>query len=41
VLAHRLTLEGKAVAVVDQPVEDRIRDGRILKVGVPLLDGQL
>src|SRR5258708_27594218 len=40
-LAHRLTFEGKSVAVVDQPIEDRIRDGRILEVGVPLLDGQL
>src|SRR5580658_6925165 len=40
-LPHRLTFEGKPVAVVDQPVEDRIRDGRILKVSVPLLNGQL
>jgi hypothetical protein len=41
VLAHRLAFEGKPVAVVDQPVEDRICDGRILKVSVPLLEGQL
>ena len=26
---------------MDQPIEDRIRDGRILEVSMPLLDGQL
>jgi len=30
VLPHRLTFEGEPVAVVDQPIEDRICDGRIL-----------
>ena len=40
-LAHRLTLESEPVAVVDQPIEDRICDGRILEVSVPLLDREL
>ena len=26
---------------MDQPIEDRIRDGRILEIDVPLIDGQL
>ena len=36
--AHRVALQSESIAVMDESVEDRIGEGGILKVGVPLLD---
>ena len=40
-LAHRVALEGEPVAVVDEAIEDRVGDGGIFEVGMPLLDREL
>jgi hypothetical protein len=41
VLAHGAALQHDAVAVVDEAVEDRVRERRLVDIGVPLIDGKL
>mgnify|MGYP007068888176 CR=1 FL=1 len=41
VYKRQLALEREPIAVVDQSVEDRVCDRRVLQIGVPLLDRDL
>ena len=40
-LSHAVSLEGKAVGVVDEAVEDRVGDGGVGDDLVPMLDRHL